>query len=213
MIDSRYFGTYAEATCPDKKMVGLLMGADTLVGEEFEIFFKIEDDGPIAWVRNKFGDEIGYFNRNMSYRLSVIKADGWAIKAMLAFVGISGDEDSHYFAMMGIIANSPRYDEEIAVFAKKVSEKLCEGVRPDLDLAPFSIDEMIKAKGNWLPSKNKFTKKLKGGSSIMKGSRSNSEKLIEQGRAGNKGCYAIAWAFNICLVVLVVLLIKWIMGF
>ena len=36
----------------------------------------------------------------------------------------------------------------------------------------------------------------------MKSRRKMSEKLIEQGRKGNKGCYAVSWLFLLALVAL-----------
>ena len=213
MFDTRYLGTYAKATCPDKKMVGLLMGADTLVGDEFELFFKTENGDPVAWVRNRFGDEIGSFDRNISYRLSAIQADGWTIRVDLAFIGVSeGKESNQYWAMMGIVGSSPRYSEEVDVFFKKVCEQHMNGIRPDLELNTASIDQMLAAKGNWLPSKNVLDTISKKKGVIVKGERSLSEKIVEQGRAGNKGCYAISWAFIGLLIIGAVFLIKALLG-
>ena len=39
-----YSGFYARFEAPDKKLGGLLTGADTLVGDEFEVFFKQEEE-------------------------------------------------------------------------------------------------------------------------------------------------------------------------
>lgn len=42
----------------------------------------------------------------------------------------------------------------------------------------------------------------------MKSRRKMSEKLIEQGRKGNKGCYAVSWAFLLLLVMAVLFGLK-----
>lgn len=42
----------------------------------------------------------------------------------------------------------------------------------------------------------------------MKSHRTLSDKLIEQGRQGNKGCYAISWAFIAIVLALVILFAK-----
>lgn len=213
MYDTRYLGTYAKATCPDKKMVGVLMGADTLVGDEFELFFKTEEGDPVAWVRNRFGDEIGSFDRNTSYRLSAIQADGWTIRVDLAFIAANeGKDGNQYWAMMGVVATSPRYRDEIDTFFKKVCEQHMDGIRPDLELNTAGIDQMLAAKGDWLPSKNVLEKISKKKGVIVKGERSISEKIVEQGRAGNKGCYAISWAFIGLLVVGAIFLVKSMFG-
>ncbi|MDO4503441.1 MAG: hypothetical protein Q4D06_09765 [Coriobacteriia bacterium] len=212
MLDSRYLGTYAKATCPDRKMVGLLLGADTLVGDEFELFFKTDSGDPVAWIRTRFGQEIGYFDRNISYRLSAIKADGWTIRVDLAFIGMTDTADSGYWSMMGIVASPLRYSDEVGVFFDKVREQHMAGIRPDLELNTKAIDQMIEAKGNWVPTKNVYDKIPKKEGVIVKGERSLSEKLIEQGRAGNKGCYAISWAFIGLLVVGAVFLLKGLLG-
>lgn len=214
MLDSRYFGLYAKATCPDKKMVGILTGADTLVGDEFELFFKNEEGDPIAWVKNRFGHEIGCFDRNVSYRLSAIQADGWVIRVSLAYIAYTDTkEGGHYWSMMGIMASSPRYADEAGTFFNKVREQHMQGIRPDLDLNAPAIDQMIQAHGNWLPSKNVLEKLQKSEGMVMKGSRSMSEKIIEQGRAGNKGCYVVSWAFIALLAAGALFLLKGLLGF
>lgn len=42
----------------------------------------------------------------------------------------------------------------------------------------------------------------------MKGRRKMSEKLIEQGRKGNKGCYIVSWIFILAVVALALLGLK-----
>ena len=42
----------------------------------------------------------------------------------------------------------------------------------------------------------------------MKSHRKMSEKMIEQGRKGNKGCYVVSWLFLLLLIALVLFGLK-----
>ena len=52
-----------------------------------------------------------------------------------------------------------------------------------------------------------FPQKAKG-TAIMKSKRSLNERMIEQGRKGNIGCYIVSWAFFFALVALAVFGLK-----
>ena len=55
-----------------------------------------------------------------------------------------------------------------------------------------------------MPNDTILLPEKKTGSAVLKDHQSMSEKMIEQGRAGNKGCYAISWIF-IALVIVAIL--------
>ena len=53
-----YEGFYARFETISKKDAGILMGADTLVGDEFTTRFDKENPS-IAYIENKFGKTVG----------------------------------------------------------------------------------------------------------------------------------------------------------
>ena len=202
MSDMRYFGAYLRFTCKDKKNIGLMLGADTLVGNTVSLSFRQEEESPdpVCWVKNKFDADLGTFSSRDTYRLNVMQANGWNLYAALATVGFTENaDDGFYWGDVAVVACPPAYSSETEVFFNGVCEKLASGVRPDLELVSSSVDTMLAAKGNWLPQKQLPLEKKKG-EAVVKSKMSASEKAIEQGRKGNIGCYVISWLFIIALV-------------
>lgn len=203
-MDQRYRGFYARFEAPSKKIGAILTGADSLVGDRFEVLFKVEDGVTVAWLKNRFGAEVGFLNAEDSRKLQLASARDWTICALLSYVAYSDSPDPGiYWGEAAFICFDPKYDEECQTFVEKVGAKLADGVRPQIDLGSQGIDKIMEAKGNWLPSKNLPRPKTKTGTAILKSRRTTSEKMIEQGRAGNKGCYFVSYAFIVIVVVLV----------
>lgn len=73
-MDQNYQGFYARFETPTKAVGSMLMGPDHLVGDDYEVFFKTEDGLVVAWVRNKFGVETGYFDVDTSRKLQLANA-------------------------------------------------------------------------------------------------------------------------------------------
>ena len=61
MADIPYFGTYARFDTASKKDAAVLLGADNLVGDVFDIEFVTEDGVRTAWMKNRFGAMVGFF--------------------------------------------------------------------------------------------------------------------------------------------------------
>jgi hypothetical protein len=78
-----------------------------------------------------------------------------------------------------------------------------EGVRPKIDLGNNAV-EKIFTEPDWVPSETVSLPKKESGTAVLKDHRTMLEKVVEQGRAGNNGCYAISYAF-IAIVVIVIL--------
>ena len=57
-----YFGTYARFDTASKKEGSLLVGADNLVGDRYDIEFVTADGVTTAWMRNRFGARTGFFD-------------------------------------------------------------------------------------------------------------------------------------------------------
>lgn len=61
----QYFGTYHRFETPSKKDAALLLGADNLVGDKYDIEFVTESGQRAAWLRNRFGAKIGFFDARL----------------------------------------------------------------------------------------------------------------------------------------------------
>ena len=198
MDDLRYFGTYARFETESKKDAAVLIGADSLVGDLFDIEFDTREGRIVAWIVNKFGARVCYIDGDVVRDLNIARARSWNLRAILSFVAFTDTPDpGFYWGQVAIICNDPRYDEAVDAFVGRVQKLLADGVRPDVDLGAQGIDRMLANDGSWMTeSRVPFPEKTHG-TVILKSRLKTSEKLIEQGRKGNKGCYMVSWAFLI----------------
>lgn len=200
-MDQSYEGFYARYETPSKKEGSLLMGADNLVGNDYTVEFKNEDGITVAWLKNKFGAEIGFIDGDGSRKLQLANARGQKIRVLLSFVAYSDLPDPGlYWGEVAVFCFNPAYEAEMDAFVDRVAVRLADGVRPAIDLGSSAVNKIFEEK-DWLPTDTVPLPKKERGMAILKDSQSMSEKMIEQGRARNKGCYAISWAF-IALVVI-----------
>ncbi|MBE6472997.1 MAG: hypothetical protein E7Z99_05380 [Coriobacteriaceae bacterium] len=199
-IDYSYQGFYARFESPDKPTGSLLMGPDNLVGDDYEVVFKNEDDRIVAWLKNKFGAEIGFLDVDASRSLQLANGRGQKIRALLSFVAYSDSPDPGlYWGEVALFCYNETYDAEIGAFINRCSSRLADGKRPEIDLGRSSI-EKIFSEEDWMPTQTVPYPKKETGMAILKQSRSLSEKMIEQGRARNKGCYVVSWLFIIIVI-------------
>ena len=205
MSDLRYYGCYARIDTATKDKGAELQGADNIIGDAFSISFSTVDGSPQAHLINKFGADVAFFDPPLSRQLSILQARGWTLRATLALVAYTDIPDpGHYWGQAVVICNAPEYDAACDIFADSVMQALREGNRPEVDLGPQAIDAMLKANGVWKPSKRNDAPKADKGTVILKSKMTSSEKVVEQGRRKNIGCYIVSWAFNIGVVVLIV---------
>lgn len=199
-IDYSYQGFYARFESPDKPTGSLLMGPDNLVGDDYEVVFKNEDDRIVAWLKNKFGAEIGFLDVDASRSLQLANGRGQKIRALLSFVAYSDSPDPGlYWGEVALFCYNETYDVEIGAFINRCASRLADGVRPEIDLGRSSIEKIFSEK-DWMPTQTVPYPKKETGMAILKQSRSLSEKMIEQGRARNKGCYVVSWLFIIIVI-------------
>lgn len=203
MQAERYFGTYARFDTRSKKDAAALLGADNLIGDVFEIVFQTDEGSSVAWMKNRFGQLIGFFDSSFSRELSILAARGWKLQALLSFVAFTDrPEPGHYWGQAAVICFDANLEQTITPFIASTSARLSDGVRPDVDLGEQAVDQLVSSNGTWVPKKTVPFPQKEEGTVIMKSRRKMSEKLIEQGRKGNKGCYAISWLFLLLLVAL-----------
>lgn len=202
-MDQSYEGFYARFETPSKAVGSMLMGPDNLVGDDFTVEFRTEDGRVVAWLRNKFDAEVGYFDVDGSRRLQLANARGQKIRAVLSFVAYSDMPDpGMYWGEMAVFCFNPAFAKEMNAFVDRVRERIGEGTRPAIDLRGEAVRKIFDEEG-WMPSGTVPLPKKETGMAVLKDRRSLSEKMIEQGRARNKGCYAVSWAFIVVIVLAV----------
>ena len=179
MQAERYFGTYARFNTLSKKDAAILLGADNPIGDVFEIVFQTDNGVSTAWMKNRFGALIGFLDAELSRQLSILAAR----------------YDSNL-------------DQAFKPFIATTAQRLSDGVRPEIDLGEQGVEQVISSNGNWTPKQTVAFPPKEAGTVIMKSRRKMSEKLIEQGRKGNKGCYAVSWLFLLALVALALFSLK-----
>lgn len=203
MQAERYFGTYARFDTLSKKDAASLLGADNLIGDVFEIVFQTEDGVSTAWMKNRFGGLVGFFDAAFSRELNVLAARGWKLQAVLSFVAFTDHpEPGHYWGQAAVICFDPTLEQAFDPFIASTAQRLSDGVRPEVDLGEQGVEQVVSSNGTWTPKKTVAFPAKESGTVIMKSRRKMSEKLIEQGRKGNKGCYAVSWLFLLLLVAL-----------
>lgn len=207
-----YFGTYAHFETASKKDAAVLLGADTLVGDLFDIVFVNEEGTTLAWIQNKFGVKIGFLDEQMSRKINILKARDWSINALLSFVAYTDvPEPGVYWSEIALICYDPTNSDTCdayKTFVSTMGHLMEDGIRPDIDFGESGIQQVIDSKGTWTPSGRVPMPEKHNGMAIMKRRRKTSEKLIEQGRKGNKGCYVISWVFIFALIAAVVFGLK-----
>lgn len=203
MAQELYQGAYLRFFAMSETGGADFMGADNLVGDRFTIEIQDQGDSYKAFLVNRFGAIIGYLDPAKVRQVQLAQAKGWKTDAFLSFVAFTegkGQENpGYYWGEMAVLAYDERLSPSIEVFEKKLSSAMADGARPQVDFGKKAIDQLLAAKGDWFPTEKKARPKMEKGSSVVKDHRTPNEHLIEQSRAGNKGCYVISWAFIILL--------------
>ena len=206
-VDQSYEGFYARFETPSKAVGSLLMGADNIVGNDYTFKFKTENGVSVAWIYNKFDAEMGYLDAEGSRKVQLANARGQKIRMLLSLVAYSDDPDpGMYWGEVAVLCFNPAYAKEMDAFADRVADRLKEGVRPAINLGSSGVSKIFEEEG-WVPSDTVPLPKKTTGMAVLKNHQSISEKMIEQGRARNRGCYVVSWLFIAVVVVAVVFLI------
>ena len=145
----RYFGSYQKIEPSSKKEGALLLSADNIIGDSYEIIF----DGDLAWAKNRFGARVGHFTIDFSRQLRVLNARGWKFIALLSLVAFTQEpEPGTYWAEMAVLCLEPQYESPITEFSKNISSMLAEGIRPEINLGEQAISKVIESNGTWKPA-------------------------------------------------------------
>lgn len=198
-----YFGTYADFRTPSKKDAAVLLGADNSVGDVYQLQVELEEGQQRAWLVNRFGGRIGCLDAATSRTVRTLQAEGLEAHAVLSFVAFTDHPDEgHYWGQVALLCFKPSGADAAAfqTFLENVAKRMGEGTRTQVDLGAEGVAKVVESNGSWAPSQTAPLPKDEKGMAILKRRRKITERVIDQGRAGNKGCYAISWAFLLLLV-------------
>lgn len=194
-----YFGDYARFSTADKNVGALLAGPDNAIGDIGEIEFVLDENKQdIAWLKNRFGKLVGKLDGPTSHRLAILKAKGWNVLYVLSFVAFSEKPDSSqnsYWGEVAIIAFSPRVAKEFLEFLNSFVKKASAGERPNPALTDAEVNQILSNPSSWTPSQKIPLPAMDANTILVKDTRSMHDKLLDQGRNKNPGCYLISWAF------------------
>lgn len=197
----RYIGTYQTFQTVSRKEAANLIGADNLIGDRYSIECTIEDGVQKAWLVNRFDQRVGYFEPKYSRELSILKAQGMTLVAVLSFVAFTDHpEPGYYWGDVAVFAFDPAYQTTMETFITSVSKEIGKGRRPRVQLETRGIENIIESNGTWLPSETVPYPAKEKGTALVKTHRSITDRLVEESRKGNKGCYLLSWAFLLSVV-------------
>ena len=194
-----YFGSYAKFTTLGKNEGAAKAGPDNAIGDIGTIEFQLDDQKrSIAWMKNRFGHMVGQLDPAMSYTLAVMNAKGWNLHYVLSFVAFTEHPDSDknsYWGEVAVIAFAPRYGEEFGEFMRTFSLQVADGSRPNPALTNIEVEGILRDPISWKPVMTIDMPRMDANTVIIKNRRSMHDKLLDQGRGKNPGCYAISWLF------------------
>jgi hypothetical protein len=203
-----YFGNYFKFNTVSKDEAAQLFNADNLVGDTFSLEYEISNSNHRTWLINKFNKKIGYLNSSDSRTISLLHAESMEIKSILSFVAFTDHPDEgYYWGEIALIAYNPAYEDIFNKFITKISNRIQDGIRPNINLKADAINKIINSEGDWSPENTVPFPDNEKGTVIVKKRRSFLDKAIEQGRSNNIGCYVISWLFILALITGVLFLI------
>ncbi len=209
MPADRYFGKYARFDTASKREASAMLGSDNLVGDVFNIVFEAEDGKSVAWIKNRFDTKIGYLDDKQTHELQLLAARGWKLHALLAFFAYTDEpEPGFYWGQVALMCYEPQYEHAFDNFLQGVSKKLGSGTRLNIALGTKGINRVIESDGAWLPKDKVRLPSMDKSSVIMKSHRTWNERLIEQGRRGNRGCIVISWIVLLAIVALIIVALR-----
>ena len=150
-----YFGEYVRFSTSDKKVGAALAGPDNAVGDIGTIEFVLDDSKrQVAWLKNPYGQLVGFLNNHDSYNAAVMAAKGWELHYVLSFTAYSEEpEPGEYWGQVALIAFAPRYAEEFNVFLKAFAKAAGDLIPSSATTASFPCLPTLP-NGN-LPQKSK----------------------------------------------------------
>lgn len=204
---SETFGTYKIADSYDSNSSARLISADNTVGDIYKIEIENIKDEHRAVLVNRFNQKTAVFDSDFSRKLSLLKAKNMNIVAVLSLVGFSENKKPNYWAEFAVFSYSLSQSDLYEIFIANISKKIRDGIRINLSLSEEEEKKIKESQGNYLPCSKVPIPQLKKGEILIKKSASLKERLIEEARKKNPGCYIFGWLFILLVIALVVFLV------
>jgi hypothetical protein len=206
MAQDIYSGSYAKFYALDPRGADFI-GADNLVGDKYDIDIRDDGEGYRAYLVNRFGHDVGYLEASEIRSIQLAQAKGWVSHAFLSFAafteGRSENHPSSYWGEVAILLYDSKISSEMERFEGTLSRKMADGARPRIDFGQQSLDKLLNDP-SWFPTSSVAKPKMGKGSTIVKDHRTPNERMVEQARKGNIGCYIAGWGFIIAIIALIV---------
>ena len=199
-MEDIYRAFYCDFDTDSKKIGSTLVGPDNIVGDIYTLKLNKDSHNTKVYLYNKFGNEVGYIDPTFINEIKLAYAKDFEIKAILSFVAYSDTPDpGHYWGQVAIFTYSKLYKDKIEEFVSRISNCISQGIRPIIDLNNEGIKKILN-NPEWIPTGRVKLPTTGRGSTILKDHQTPSEKVIEKGRARNKGCYVISIVFIIAVI-------------
>lgn len=209
MTADRYFGTYARFETVSKRDAAVLLGSDCIIGDNYLVDIRHSEGSTRTWIVNRFGTDIGFLDECLSHKISVFKARGWIVRAILTFVAFTEEPaPGHYWGEVAILAYDPSCRHSFDQFTEKLSHCISQGIRPEIGFGNQAVDKIAQSDGAWVPTQRAPQRSLPKGTVPLKQSRSLIDMLVNKGRQGNKGCYAASWVFLLAVIAVILFGLK-----
>lgn len=201
MAEKNYYGTYAVFKTEDKDEGMVLLGPDNPVGTKYDIVITESDGHDVAWIRNKFGKMMGYLDKDTTHQVKLCNARGWEPHAFLSYLAFTEEpKPGYYWGEVAIMAYSPALNSCMSVFEKNLMKHMSNGTRPNISFGEGSVKQIQQTKGQWFPTDRVKMPKMEKGTALVKDQQGFNERLIEESRKGNKGCYALTVVFYAVII-------------
>lgn len=199
-----YFGRYADFATASKKDSGVLLGADNSVGDVYQLKVHDFEGEQRAWLENAFGQRIGFLDAELSRKIRTLQAEGLETKAVLSFIAFTDHpDDGRYWGQVALVCYKSSDASIFEGFLNTVSKRMGEGLRTNVDLGAEGLSKLRESGGTWVPAQTVPLPETEKGTAFLKRRRKPIERLVDQGRKGNKGCYVVSWVFLLVAVALI----------
>ena len=208
-----YYGKYAISKPTSKEEAGRLLGADNIIGDVYKVVCSINNGNHEAKVVNRFGNIPAVFDEGVSRELALNDAKGFRTYAVLTCVGFTQTKgDGDYWAEFAVVSFPKSDIKTFSVYVEEVSQAVKNHRRPEVDLGIDEVQQIIVNDGHFVSNTTHPKLEKKKGQVILKSQVKLSDKLVEQGRKKNPGCYIFGWLFLLVFIALIMLVVMKVIG-
>ncbi|MCF0231897.1 MAG: hypothetical protein HUJ63_06460, partial [Enterococcus sp.] len=203
-----FFASYVRFFAGEAKNAAYLMGPDNAVGDMLHFETVSTPNALVTEILNRFDKKIGILEPQDSHDIRILEEKDWQIFGLLDYVAVHTEVKTNYCAGVLLLAAPNKYSESLENFTMLLSSELSEGKRLDALLSPSEQKEMFANNGEFLPTRRRALEKEEN-FKYLKTEASLKEKIYEQGRQKNPGCYIVSISFLVLIAAgLIFLLLK-----